>query len=474
MAWNQRDKEPNERLRALADMASDLNIDPHIPIRRYFRSGSEMLKMGEIYYKEDSLESAYILFFKYVTLHIEKIKQHPDYKDVLPTEKKSYFSTVKKILSQSEKVKAELRKIYEAEFEEWLKEAAELAAREEERRKREEKALQEKFHNEREKMMAIERDREVALWHQAQIDKEMGSSRGAGGQNHQDNPPGYDQVVSGSSSGAEYSKPPVYNPADYQDTPPAPYQDTPSAPSFFPETPTKVSNIPAFDRSTKPSAPPSISPPPPFPSSSNPSFPPSSSNPSIPDRGSKPSISSQSSLTSSGLRHITVPNAFMAEFLTIAASNTARNVETCGILGGKLAQNKFVVSHLVIPKQSGTSDSCSMEGEEELWEYQDGEGLMTLGWIHTHPTQTAFLSSVDMHCQYGYQIMLPEALAIVCSPKYDETGFFSLTRDHGLKEIGRCTQVGFHPHPKEPPLFEEGSHVTLDQSAKVIVKDLRF
>lgn len=416
-----------------------------------------MLKMGEIYYKEDSLESAYILFFKYVTLHIDKIRHHPDYKDVLPAEKKKVNNTVKVILSESEKIKAELRKIYEAEYEEWLKEAAMKAAQEEQRRKTEEKALQEKFHNEREKMMAIERDREVALWHQAQIDKEM-DTRSSGPQIPPDNPPGYSEVFPGpSSSGAEYSPPPVYNPADYQ--------DTPSAPSFFPETPTKLFNVPAFDRSTKPSAPPPISPPPSFYSTSN---------PSIPDRNSKPSYQSQGSVTTSGLRSVTVPTAFMKEFLTIAASNTARNIETCGILGGKLAKNKFVVSHLVIPKQSGTSDSCSMEGEEELWEYQDGEGLMTLGWIHTHPTQTAFLSSVDMHCQYGYQVMLPEALAIVCSPKYDETGFFSLTRDHGLQEIGRCTQMGFHPHPKEPPLFEEGSHVHLDATGKVIVKDLRF
>jgi STAM-binding protein len=38
--------------------------------------------------------------------------------------------------------------------------------------------------------------------------------------------------------------------------------------------------------------------------------------------------------------------------------------------------------------------------------------------FQTHPSQTAFLSSVDMHNQYGYQAMLPEALAIVCSPKF--------------------------------------------------------
>jgi STAM-binding protein len=40
--------------------------------------------------------------------------------------------------------------------------------------------------------------------------------------------------------------------------------------------------------------------------------------------------------------------------------------------------------------------------------------------FQTHPTQTAFLSSVDMHTHFAYQKMLPEAVAIVCSPKFQE------------------------------------------------------
>ena len=35
------------------------------------------------------------------------------------------------------------------------------------------------------------------------------------------------------------------------------------------------------------------------------------------------------------------------------------------------------------------------------------------------------------------------------------------------------SESGFHPHPNEPPLFEEGSHVQLDEDADVIVADLR-
>ena len=43
-----------------------------------------------------------------------------------------------------------------------------------------------------------------------------------------------------------------------------------------------------------------------------------------------------------------------------------------------------------------------MIDDPELDMYLIGNSLSVLGWIHTHPTQTAFLSSVDMHTQFGY------------------------------------------------------------------------
>jgi STAM-binding protein len=58
--------------------------------------------------------------------------------------------------------------------------------------------------------------------------------------------------------------------------------------------------------------------------------------------------------------------------------------------------------------------------------------------IHTHPSQTAFLSSVDLHTQLSYQLMMPEAIAIVMAPKFNETGFFVLTPNYGLDYIGNC------------------------------------
>jgi hypothetical protein len=49
---------------------------------------------------------------------------------------------------------------------------------------------------------------------------------------------------------------------------------------------------------------------------------------------------------------------------------------------------------------------------------------MLLLLLQTHPTQTAFLSSVDLHTHYPYQQLMPEAIAIVVSPKFNEYVFF--------------------------------------------------
>ncbi|XP_014468047.1 PREDICTED: STAM-binding protein isoform X2 [Dinoponera quadriceps] len=170
----------------------------------------------------------------------------------------------------------------------------------------------------------------------------------------------------------------------------------------------------------------------------------------IVDRSTKPSL-----LLSDGssLRDVILSNKLMRNFLTLAFSNTMNNKETCGILAGKLERHKLLVTHLLIPEQTGTPDSCTTHNEEDIFDYQDQHNLITLGWIHTHPTQTAFLSSVDLHTHCAYQLLMAEAIAIVCAPKYDETGFFVLTPDYGLDFIANCRESGFHPHPTEPPLY---------------------
>ncbi|EFN80799.1 STAM-binding protein [Harpegnathos saltator] len=188
------------------------------------------------------------------------------------------------------------------------------------------------------------------------------------------------------------------------------------------------------------------------------------------DRSTKPSL-----LMSDGssLRDVILSNKLMRDFLTLASSNTMNNKETCGILAGKLERNKLLVTHLLIPEQTSTPDSCTTHNEEDIFDYQDQHNLITLGWIHTHPTQTAFLSSVDLHTHCAYQLLMAEAIAIVCAPKYDETGFFILTLDYGLDFIANCRETGFHPHPTEPPLYMKAKHCKLDAMAPIELVDLR-
>jgi STAM-binding protein len=119
------------------------------------------------------------------------------------------------------------------------------------------------------------------------------------------------------------------------------------------------------------------------------------------------------------LRTLFINPKVRSEFLNIALANTERNLETCGILCGRLVSNAFFVSKLVIPEQESTSDTCDTVNEVALFDYCDSENLMTLGWIHTHPTQTCFLSSRDLHTHSGYQVQLAESIAIVCSPRHE-------------------------------------------------------
>jgi STAM-binding protein len=229
------------------------------------------------------------------------------------------------------------------------------------------------------------------------------------------------------------------------------------------------------------------------------------------------------------LRDVHISVALMEDFLRFAAANTRRGVESCGILAGSLSANDsvFTVTTLIMPKQSGTSDtvqvrraagaggaaaaSCSAPpqlapsrpgpgsssrprpapthppqpptpaqalNEEEIFDVQFARGLYPLGWIHTHPTQTCFLSSIDMHTQCGYQTMLEEAVAVVMAPtdRTKKCGLFRLSTPGGLGLVQRCSSRGFHSHPATDTgqdIYELCGHVYLNPRTSHEVIDLR-
>ncbi|KAK8710477.1 hypothetical protein V6N13_145798 [Hibiscus sabdariffa] len=152
-----------------------------------------------------------------------------------------------------------------------------------------------------------------------------------------------------------------------------------------------------------------------------------------------------------------IATTMMESFMKLAKSNTDRNLETCGVLAGSL---------------------CQTTNEEEIFDVQDTKSLFPLGWIHTHPTQSCFMSSIDLHTHYSYQIMLPESVAIVMAPRDSSRkhGIFRLTTPGGMSVIRQCQKRGFHPHVQPPdggPLYNTCTDVYMNPDLNFEVIDLR-
>lgn len=179
------------------------------------------------------------------------------------------------------------------------------------------------------------------------------------------------------------------------------------------------------------------------------------------------------------LREVLIPSRIIGDFLKISASNTRKNIETCGLLVGKLAHNVLTLTHLIIPKQEGTSDTCEMIDDDAVLMLQLELDVYSLGWIHTHPTQQCFLSSVDLHTQHGQQALMMEAIAIVVAPTQSPNfGVFRVTDPPGMGVLLECDRKGFHPHRSDlGPLFKDigtsANHAQFRDNLPLEIIDLR-
>ncbi|XP_016921698.1 STAM-binding protein isoform X2 [Apis cerana] len=334
--------DPRARLKSLSDYASTVEMDRNIPPQRYYRSGVEMIRMADMCMKDNNLEYAYFLYVKFITIFVEKIRNHPQFDTVPLKDKEHNQQTLRKVLPKAEELKKQLLEQYQTELNKYMEDVKEREKIEKERQKREEleKLREEEERKNKLAALAAVKAAKAALSVTIEDDKSKKIS-------------------------TILSKPIV----------------TPSI------------DITAQTSKEKP----------------------------IIDRSTKPSLLCDTFT----LRDIILPTKLMHNFLMLAFTNTMNNKETCGILAGKLEKNRLLVTHLLIPEQTGSPDSCVTHNEEDIFDYQDQHNLITLGWIHTHPTQTAFLSSVDLHTHCAYQLMMAEAIAIVCAPKYDEILHFN-------------------------------------------------
>ncbi|XP_027100546.1 AMSH-like ubiquitin thioesterase 2 [Coffea eugenioides] len=178
------------------------------------------------------------------------------------------------------------------------------------------------------------------------------------------------------------------------------------------------------------------------------------------------------------LKDVHISARLLEDFLDLAIENTKNSLETCGVLGACLEERNIYVTNLIVPKQESTPNSCQALNEEEIFAIQSQQSLVPIGWIHTHPSQSCFMSSVDLHTQYSYQVMVPEAVGIVLAPN-DESrkyGVFRLSDPVGMSILKECKEKGFHSHAQPADgssIYENCSNVYMNPNLRLEVCDLR-
>lgn len=68
------------------------------------------------------------------------------------------------------------------------------------------------------------------------------------------------------------------------------------------------------------------------------------------------------------LKEVACPLDIIIQFLTYANLNTSHKIETCALLCGREEESRFVISHLIIPRQEGHQDYCCMTDEIATFE----------------------------------------------------------------------------------------------------------
>ncbi|KAI0259026.1 hypothetical protein BC834DRAFT_834252 [Gloeopeniophorella convolvens] len=176
------------------------------------------------------------------------------------------------------------------------------------------------------------------------------------------------------------------------------------------------------------------------------------------------------------LMAVNLPYDCLQRFISIGRINTERNRETCGLLLGRQKGKRYVMTTLLIPKQFSTHNACTIEDEVDIAHFAKQRALVTLGWIHTHPTESCFMTSIDLHMQGIFQSVLPEAFAVVCSPKHSPNfRLYRLTDPSGIRTILSCEETNvLHTHP-ERQLYAPTDHVRIKAagSMPMEVVDLR-
>ena len=116
----------------------------------------------------------------------------------------------------------------------------------------------------------------------------------------------------------------------------------------------------------------------------------------------------------------------------IAHAKQSLDAEVCGVLAGQVCEDDegiFVHVEAVIRGAAATEGSTHVTFTQATWNAiykileRDHPKLKIVGWYHTHPGWTIFLSQWDLFIHQNF-FKQPWQIALVIDPTLDRAGFF--------------------------------------------------
>ena len=108
--------DPAVRMKQLIELSHSISVDPKISITKYFSSGRELVKSAASLESKGDIEKAFVLYLRYMTLFLEKLVHHPEYKSADPAEKTQVRSECNRVFDLAENLKNRIKEKYAKEY----------------------------------------------------------------------------------------------------------------------------------------------------------------------------------------------------------------------------------------------------------------------------------------------------------------------------------------------------------------------
>nr|CAD7393276.1 unnamed protein product [Timema cristinae] len=493
--------EPRERFRELLRNGKFANFDSAFSPHRLFELGPEMVAMAKSYQKEGDLEFAFLLYVKFVSISLNKVKNLHGYRDVPNHVLDANAQLLKQVVPRLEDLKWRIMDVFQKEFDATSSVQSSIPSK----TMTEEKDI--RFSPPLYPLPATKYEPKEPFRPPPIIAPPKVPKPKEPTQPPPHIPPPKVLKPKYPTRPPQTIEPPKVPKPKYPTRPP-PTIAPPKAPKPKETTrpPTTIAP-PKVPKPKEPTRPPPTIAPPKVPKPKEPTQPPTKIAPPkvpVPKESTQPYskkipppvymkakpkevvVKDDAPLFNGHrLRTIFVPRTFSETFKHTIRAITEKEMESCGNLFGYVGpHNNLYVDTLVIVSQKGQRSYVeqTLEGDIQLMGFfANNPGVMQLGWIHTHPVHPNFMSSTDMHTQYIYQSSIPEAIGIVCSGcaynrERHENKAYHLS-EIGLNTIKNCKNpqggvVHFHDPYNAKDLYQPATHLVYNDNAMDVV-DLR-